>query len=148
MAIITPTLTITASASSATTAPGPASSAISLSVTDALAVDVMKAATVTPTATHSVLFLGASEDDGGAAGTHGGFLYLKNTSAADHDVYIGAMVAAGTAADLASADNAVRFMTLKQNEFAFFPYDYTMDITVDAESATATLEYMLFNRSL
>tara|TARA_R110000765_G_scaffold406591_1_gene503606 strand:- start:400 stop:843 length:444 start_codon:yes stop_codon:yes gene_type:complete len=147
MAIITPTLTIIANAAGAATSPGPSSSAISLSVTDTLTVDVLKASTVTPTTTHSLLFDGSAEDDGGVAGTDGGFLYLKNTSAADHDVYIGAMVDGGTAANLASADNAVRFMTLKQGEFAFFPYDYTMDITVDAENAAATLEYMLFNRA-
>ena len=79
MATITPTLTITANAAGAATTPGPSSSAISLSVTDALTVDVLKAATITPTTTHSLLFDGSTEDDGGTAGTHGGFLYLKNT---------------------------------------------------------------------
>jgi hypothetical protein len=63
------------------------------------------------------------------------------------DVYIGA-VADGTAAStLDDADDAVRLFTLKQGEFAFFPYDYTMDLVADSEHATAaTLEYFLFNR--
>ena len=39
-------------------------------------------------------------------------------------------------------------MTLKQGEFAFFPYDYEMDISVDAEHNDAELEYWLFNRAI
>tara|TARA_R100001443_G_C3246727_1_gene152176 strand:+ start:138 stop:581 length:444 start_codon:yes stop_codon:yes gene_type:complete len=146
MAIITPTLTITANAASASSSPGPSSSSISLSVTDSITVDVLKSATVTPSTTHSTLFDGSAEDDGGTAGTHGSYIYLKNTSAADHDVYIGVGADGFSSSDLSPADDADRFMTLKQGEFAFFPWDYTMDISVDAENAAATLEYMLFNR--
>lgn len=146
MAIITPTLTITANAASASSSPGPSSSSISLSVTDSITVDVLKSATVTPSTTHSTLFDGSAEDDGGTAGTHGAYIYLKNTSAADHDVYIGVGADGFTSTALEGADDADRFMTLKQGEFAFFPWDYTMDISVDAENAAATLEYMLFNR--
>lgn len=148
MATITPTLTITANAAGAATTPGPSSSAISLSVTGALTVDVLKASTVTPTTTHSLLFDGSTEDDGGTAGTHGGFLYLKNTSAADHDIYIGVGAESMTATSLEGAADGDRFMTLKQGEFAFFPWDYEMDMSVDAEDNAATLEYMLFNRGL
>ena len=143
MATITPTLTITANAASATSNPGPSSSAISLSVTDALTVDVLKAATVTPSVTHSILFDGSTEDVGsGVAGTNGAFIYFKNTSAADHDVYIGIASAA-----LEGDGSVNRLFTLKQDEFAFLPYDYTLDLYVDAENAAATLEYMLFNRA-
>ena len=150
MATITPTLTITANAASAATTPGPSSSAISLSVTDVLTVDVMKASTVTGTmTTHALLFDGSAEDDGGVAGQHGCFLYLKNTSPSDHDIHIGASIEGGAAiSNLSDADDTVRLMTLKQNEFAFFPYDYTMDLVVDAEDNTATLEYLLFNRAI
>ena len=148
MATITPTLTITANAAGAATTPGPSSSAISLSVTDALTVDTLQSGTVTPTATVGLLFDGRSFDVvSETAGLNGAFLYLKNTSPSEHDVYIGIEADGGTPTELQGAADAQRLFTLKQNEFAFFPYDYTMDITVDAEHATATLEYMMFNRS-
>jgi len=147
MAVITPTLTLTSNASTAASAPGPLSVALSLSATDTLTVDTVTAATLIVTTTPSTLFNGGDLDDGGTAGLHGGFVYLKNASATDHDVYIGA-VADGTAAStLDDADDAVRLFTLKQGEFAFFPYDYTMDLVVDSEHNTsAILEYFLFNR--
>lgn len=148
MATITPTLTITANAASAATTPGPSSSAISLSVTDALSVDVLKASTVTPSTTVGLLFDGSAEDAGSeVAGTNGAYIYFKNTSAADHDVYVGIEADGASPTELEANADAQRFMTLKQGEFAFFPWDYTMDITVDAENAAATLEYMLFNRA-
>jgi len=148
MATITPTLTITANAASATSNPGPSSSAISLSVTDALTVDVLKSSTVTPSTTVGLLFDGSAEDAGSeVAGTNGSYIYFKNTSAADHDVYIGIEADGATPTELEGNADAQRFMTLKQGEFAFFPWDYTMDITADAENAAATLEYMLFNRA-
>mgnify|MGYP003139348263 CR=1 FL=1 len=146
MAVIKPTLTLTSNASTATTDAGPLSVALSLSATDSLTVDTVESKIVTPTTTHSLLFDGSAKDDGGTAGTHGGFIYMKNTSAADYDVYIGAVGDGVSPSDIAAADDAVRWMTLKQGEFAFFPYDYTMDITVDAEHNDATLEYWLFNR--
>tara|TARA_R100001463_G_scaffold87235_1_gene141935 strand:+ start:228 stop:674 length:447 start_codon:yes stop_codon:yes gene_type:complete len=148
MAVITPTLTITANAASASSSPGPSSSAISLSVTDSITVDVLKASTVTPSTTVGLLFDGSAEDAGSeVAGTNGSYIYFKNTSAADHDVYIGIEADGVTPTELQGNADAQRFMTLKQGEFAFFPWDYTMDITVDAENAAATLEYMLFNRA-
>ena len=146
MATITPTLTIAANASG-TTSPGPISTPISISATGALTVDVVTAATLVVTLTPSTLFDGSAQDDGGTAGLHGGFVYLKNTSAADHDVYVGAVADGTSASTLDDANDAVRLFTLKQGEFAFFPYDYTMDLVVDSEHATAaTLEYFLFNR--
>lgn len=148
MATITPTLTITANAASATSNPGPSSSAISLSVTDALTVDVLKSSTVTPSTTVGLLFDGSAEDAGSeVAGTNGSYIYFKNTSAADHDVYIGIEADGVTPTELEGNADAQRFMTLKQGEFAFFPWDYEMDMSVDAEHADATLEYMLFNRA-
>ena len=53
-----------------------------------------------------------------------------------------------SATELEPATDADRFFTLKQGEFAFFPYDYEMDISVDAEHADAELEYWLFNRAI
>jgi hypothetical protein len=147
MATIAPTLTLTANDSSHATA-GPLSIALSLSVTDLLAVDTVKSQTVTPSTTVSLLLDGSAEDAGSeVAGTNGGFLYMKNTSAGDYDVYIGVEADGASPTELEGNADAQRLFTLKQNEFAFFPYDYTMDITIDAEHSTATLEYWLFNRA-
>ena len=147
MAVIKPTLTLTSNASSATTDAGPLSIALSLSATDTLTVDTVEAATITPTTTVSRLFDGSEKDAGSeVAGTNGGFLYFKNTSASDYDVYIGIEADGASPTELQGNADAQRLFTLKQGEFAFFPYDYTMDITVDAEHNDATLEYFLFNR--
>ena len=147
MAVITPTLTLTSNASTATT-PGPLSVALSLSATDTLTVDTVTAATLVTTATVQTLFDGSALDIGSeVAGLNGGFLYLKNVSPSEHDIYIGVEADGVTATELGGNADAQRLFTLKQNEFAFFPYDYTMDITVDGEHATSTLEYFLFNRA-
>jgi|TARA_R100000084_G_C4541934_1_gene95996 hypothetical protein len=147
MGVIKPTLTLTSNSSSATTDAGPLSVALSLSATDSLTVDTVEAATITPSTTVSTLFDGSAKDAGSeVAGTNGGFLYFKNTSSADYDIYIGIEADGASATELEGNADAQRLFTLKQGEFAFFPYDYTMDITVDAENAAATLEYFLFNR--
>tara|TARA_R110000765_G_scaffold227678_1_gene331520 strand:- start:143 stop:514 length:372 start_codon:yes stop_codon:yes gene_type:complete len=122
--------------------------ALSLSATKPLTVDTVKSQIINPSTTDSRLFDGSSFDDTGVAGTGGAFLYLKNVSAGDHDIYFGAIVDAGSVTDLEAANDADRFMTLKQNEFAFLPWDYTMDITCDAEDDAATLEYWVFNRAV
>jgi len=147
MAVITPTLTLTSNASTAGTDPGPLSVALSLSATDELTVDTVEASTITVGTSHVTLFDGSAKDIGSeVAGTNGGFIYFKNTSAADHDVYIGIEADGASATALEGNADAQRLFTLKQNEFAFLPYDYTMDITVDGENAASTLEYWLFNR--
>ena len=147
MATITPTLTIAANASSATT-PGPISTALSISATASLTVDAVEAKTLvfTGASNHQNIFTGASLDNGSEeAGTNGGFIYFKNATASDLDIYIGIEPDADGAAALESNGNVARLFTLKQNEFAFVPFDYTMNISADAEGA-ATLEYFLFNR--
>ena len=146
MATITPTLTLTSNASGATT-PGPLSVALSLSATDLLTVDTVESKVYSPTTTHATLFDGSALDAGSeVAGTNGGFIYFKNASAADYDIYIGVEADGASATALEGNADAQRLFTLKQGEFAFFPYDYTMDITVDAEHNEASLEYWLFNR--
>jgi hypothetical protein len=147
MATITPTLTIAANASSATT-PGPVSTPISISATTPLTVDSIEAKTVvfTGASDHQTIFDGSTQDIGSeVAGTNGGFVYFKNATASDLDIYIGVIADDASAAALEANAAPARVFTLKQNEFAFMPYDYTMDITADAEGA-ATLEYFLFNR--
>ena len=151
---IKPKLTFSSSSEAAAADPGPFSMALSLTTTpnaDAsgrIAVDTVKMRIINPTTTDSRLFDGSTFDDGGVAGSDGGFLYLKNVSAADHDIYFGVIADGGAVTDTEAADDPDRFMTLKQGEFAFLPWDYTMDITCDAEDNAATLEYWVFNRSL
>ena len=146
MAVISPTLTLTSNASTASSDPGPLSIALDLSATDSLTVDTVESKIFAPTTTPAVLFDGSTKDDGGTAGLHGGFIYMKNASTADYDIYIGAVADGTSASTLDDADDAVRLCTLKQGEFAFLPYDYTMDLVVDAENNGALLEYWLFNR--
>ena len=146
MAVIKPTFTLTSNANSASTDPGPLSVALSLSATDSLTVDSVKAATLTVSATEATLFDGSAEGTAGTGGTVGGFIYLRNNSTtAARLINIGIVADDGSAADLQGSGDVARLFTLKVGEFAFFPFDYTMDITVDADGA-GTLEYWLFNR--
>lgn len=141
---ITPTLTLVSNASTATTDPGPLSVALSLSATDSLNVKAVQSKIVTVTAADDqVLWDDASFTDGAeTAGTDGGFVYVKNIHASAN-IFIGH----GTAAALEGAGAAARIMTLKHGEFAWFPWDFTADIIIDA-SATATdgVETWVFTR--
>ena len=148
MATITAGMTITANDSSHATTPGPLRFALSLSESQALTVDRVVSETKV-LGTGTVLILDGSEllaidSDSGAPGSHGGFLYLKNTTASDLDIYV-AFAADGTTEVLGSNDDPHRSLTLKQNEFAFVPWDCTGDIVASGEGATI-LEYMFFNR--
>jgi len=147
MATISPTLSITANASSATN-PGPLSFALSLSATDSLTVDrVVSETKVINTSTVLILdgsALLAVDSDSGAPGEHGGFLFLRNITSSDLDIYV-ALAPDGTTPVLGSNDDADRTFTLKQNEFAFLPWDCTGDLIASGEGA-CTLEYFFFNR--
>ena len=149
MATITPTLTLTANASTATTDAGPLSIALSLSATDSLSVDKVQSKTLvfTGEGNHQTIFDGSAEGTAGTGGTVGGFIYFKNVTASDLDIYIGIVADDGSASDLDDSGDTARLFTLKQGEFAWLPFDYTMDITADGEGA-ATLEYWLFDRDL
>jgi hypothetical protein len=147
MATISPTLSITANASSASS-PGPLSFALSLSATKALTVDRVVSETKV-ISTSTVLILDGSalldvDSDSGAPGSHGGFLYLRNITSSDLDIYV-ALAPDGTTPVLGSNDDADRSFTLKQNEFAFLPWDCTGDLIASGEG-TCTLEYFFFNR--
>ena len=50
---------------------------------------------------------------------------------------------------LTASGDAARVMTLMSGEFAFFPYDLTMDITVDSNQndGTQKIEYWYFDRA-
>lgn len=169
MATIKPTLSIVSNNSSHAT-PGPLSMALDLSTTvDATCDDVHQGmVTIAGAGSEGILFDGASQGwrsgtfsgAGDAAPGYGGFVYLKNVSSLASDIYIGVGADNDIAADLSAANQpddfgddatgdanigVTRFMTLKQNEFAFFPWDYTTRITYDA-SAAATLEWWIFDR--
>lgn len=146
MATITPTLTIAANASSATT-PGPVSTPISISATTPLTVVTVKAATTLVSDSAAALFTDLLQTQGDIAGTNGAFIYMKNVSAADHDIYIGFEASGATAAEIQGNGAATRLGTLKQGEFAFFPYDFAGDIMIDSEDAAAKLEYFFFSRT-
>tara|TARA_R100000329_G_C7578367_1_gene204912 strand:- start:186 stop:659 length:474 start_codon:yes stop_codon:yes gene_type:complete len=151
---IKPTLTITSNASSAATDPGPLSVALSLSATPddsgRLTVDSLIAAkthTFASATDHFTIIDGSTEDAGSeVAGVNGCFVYCRNASASDLDVFIGIEPDNDAAADLASNANVQRLFTLRKGEFAFFPFDYTMDLTTDGESG-AVIEYFVFNRA-
>ena len=150
MGVIKPTLTLVSNASSATTDAGPLSVALSLSATNSLTVDRVHSETKV-LGTGTVLILDGSDllstdSDSGAPGTHGGFLYMKNATATDLDIYV-ALAADGATEVLGSNDDEHRSFTLKQNEFCFLPWDYTGDL-VAAGEGTCTLEYWLFNRAI
>jgi len=147
MAVILPTFSLTSNASTASINAGPLSIALSLTAEDTLTVDSVTAEVVSVGTTETTLIDGSAQDAGSeVAGTNGGFIYMKNVSAGDHDVYIGIEADSASATDLSADADTKRLFTLKQDEFAFFPFDYTMDITVDGEDATCKLEFFLFNR--
>ena len=150
MATIKPSFTLTANASKAASNPGPLSIALNLSVTDSLTVD--RAQSEIKDVGDSVLTildgsaLLAIDSDNGTAGLHGGFVYMKNVTGSDLDIYIGFNVADGTTAATDDLDAAARGFTLKQDEFAWVPWDCTGDITARGEGS-CKLEYWFFNRA-
>lgn len=151
MATIQTALTISANKSTATTTPGPMSVAISTAATASLTVDKTTSETVTTASSFSsgdaaVLLIDGSNYTPGTGGTNGGYVYMKNITASGTDlIYIG-VEANGNLTDLAPASDAQRLFTLKRGEWAFFPFDYTMDITIDASAASQKLEYWIFDR--
>ena len=150
MATITPTLSLTANASSATT-PGPLSIALSLSATDALDVTKVESKILDVKVDHTastdagILWDASDYTASGAAGTDGAFVYIKNTSTtATHEISIGH----GSAAHILGAANTTRLMTLKGDEFAWFPWDCTADIVYDANGDySSILETWIFVRT-
>ena len=146
MGKIKPTISITSNASTATTDPGPLSVALSLSATDTLDVTAVQSKIILPTAADDqVLWDEAAFTDGTeTAGTDGGYVWVKNLDAT-YNIFIGHK--ASTAA-LEGAGAADRLMTLKPGEFAWFPWDFTADIIVDASGTTTKgVESWVFTRT-
>lgn len=157
MAIIKPTITLTANKNSVSAQPGPLSVALSLSGTDLLSVDgVRSEILVIPDhsgeADEATRIIDGSDYTSGAAGSTGGFVYLKNVSAASSVNYImigieAEGVADASLADISQTSDALRLMTLKVGEFAFFPFDYNQDLTARANVDGQKLEYWVFDRA-
>jgi len=154
MAVIKPTFTLTANTTSATTNPGPLSVALSLSATDLLTVGSVESQIVTVAYSANsdnatLLIDGSAQAAAFVSGTNGSFIFMKNTSAASttNFIQIGMHPVGIALDDLNVAGEDQRFFTLKVGEFAFFPYDYTQDIVIDANAASQTLEYWMFHRA-
>ncbi len=148
---ITPTLNIQANANSVTTGnKGPLSVALSLTASKLTSVDKVNSEIITvpytDAATAATLILDHTAYVGtGVGGTDGGYVYLSNITASGVEkIFIG--VHAPGLQTLHANDEDHRFCTLMPGEFAFFPYDYTLDISVDATAANQTLEYWVFDR--
>tara|TARA_Y100000592_G_C5355692_1_gene261018 strand:- start:184 stop:630 length:447 start_codon:yes stop_codon:yes gene_type:complete len=148
MATLKTTLTLTANASTSSRTPGPISFPISLSVTDDLTVDTTTSNHFTTSGTTQKMIDGSALDTtspAGVAGTSGCYIYMKNTDSTD-SVMVG-FDADDETGDLGTSRNdGLRFMTLKPLEFAFFPYDYCGDITVEATANAPIVEYWIFDR--
>ena len=151
MATIQTAFSISANKSTATTTPGPMSVAISASATNSLTVDktvseVMTVAYTDATDAAVLLIDGSTYMGTGAAGTDGGYIYIKNTTASGTNLIMIGLHPPGLE-DIDDNGDDHRFFTLKKGEWAFFPFDYTQDISVKANAASQTLEYWIFDRA-
>ena len=173
MGILKPTFSLTQNASTAKTDIGPISMALSLTTpTVSITCDNVNHKIVTVGTTAALLYDGSKmatshgvevghtdDTDEGEGGTYGSFIYLLNTSTVDSGttnvIYIGVDHDGGGTSNDDISDNdqtddgskTTRLFTLKCGEFAFFPFDYTMDIVVDANLAGQKLECWHWNRS-
>ena len=152
---IKPTFTLTANKNSVTSGnKGPLSIALALNASDLLSVDNVRSEIVTvpfsADGDNATLLVDGSAYMGatGAAGTDGGFIYMKNVSAAHatNKIYIGMHPSGIALDDLAVNAEDQRFCTLFVGEFAWFPFDYTQDIVIDASTSGQLLEYWIFDR--
>ena len=116
MATLTPTLTLTST--------NLTSDSLSVSVTDSLSVagDVIQKRIATSTS--STQFFEA--DDFNKC-----YVFLKNIDATD-------------TIEIEKSDGGDEFMSLATGEWAFFPWDGTLDMFADATANTPVLEIMIF----
>ena len=148
---ITTTLSITSNAYGAASNPGPTTSPLAISVSDILDVTAVESKIIDMlSTTHEVIWAKADYFTTNADfGVDGGFLYFRNlleeNSTADtkHDIIIG-----NADEDLDAVDEANRIFTLQPGEFAWMPWDFTMDIVCDPQETNAgALETILFVRT-
>ena len=158
MAIIKPTLNLVSQPSdySVTAEQGPLSMSMNLSTTfDLTCVGVESGQYTVNIADGAAgwLFDGSlAEDlDGGVSGADGCFLYLKNlTPTTSANLIMIGVVADATEvnADLSGDEAPARLFTLKPQEWAFFPFDHTMNIVVDSDVDATVLEWTRWDRSV
>ena len=147
---IKPTFTLTANKNTVTSGnKGPLSIALALNASDLLSVynvrseivkvpDTSGGGVVATMLVDGSAYMGAT----GAAGTDGGFIYLKNIHAT-----VNIMIGVANE-NLSSDDEADRLMTLQPGEFAWMPWDCSQDIYVDANgTGTSGLETWVFIRT-
>ena len=84
----------------------------------------------------------------------GCWIYIANTMASGSElIHVGYTTdadatGAGQYYDKLTANNKnERLFSLKAGEFAFFPFDYTGDLYIDASAADQTYEFWRFERS-
>ena len=152
MGVIKPSLTLTANASTASSNAGPLSVALSLSATDSLAVTKVQSKILDVFGAHAsgdsggILWAASDYTASGEAGTDGAFVYIKNITAAGSGRNI--MIGAATLENLSDNGEADRLFTLQPQEFAFFPWDCTVDLNFDANGDTTNaLESWVFVRT-
>jgi|TARA_B100000073_G_C23612535_1_gene525129 hypothetical protein len=165
MGVINTELKITSSAAPT----GPLSMALNLSTTATITCDDVHQGvlTIASAGSEGILFSGETQGwrsgtfagaGDAAAGSYGGYVYIKNTSttSSNNDIYLGIAADDASATDLAAeaagtdvgdsfAGEIFRWCTIKKGEFLIFPWDYTSRITYDAAGA-ATLEWWIFDR--
>ena len=99
-----------------------------------------------------ILFDGSlgEDEDGGVAGTDGSYIFLKNMTPTTSANLIMVGVAAdneAASADMSIAEDEHRMFTLKPQEFAWFPFDHTMDLHIDTDTNGTKLEWFRFDRT-
>jgi len=147
---ITPTLTITSNKFSATSNPGPTSSPINISVSDLLDVTQVDSNIVTVSTTGATLLTLTNYTADHTEGTDGAFIFLRNLTeglTVAPNIFIGHNVTNAELESSGSGDED-RLMTLKPDEFAFFPWDMEANLNVDASAAADdALEVIVFVRT-
>ena len=146
---ITPTLTITSNKYDASTNPGPTSSPLAISVTDTLDVTEVVSKIVTVATGDANLFDASDYSASVAAGTDGGFIFLRNLQGSTgSNIYISCGTTGDGELEDSGAAEAFRLMTLQPGEFSFFAWDMEQDIHVDSSAAADdALEAILFVRT-
>ena len=118
MATLTPTLTL--SSTDVTT------DTLSVSLTDSLSILGEVHILRKKTSAASDIILDASEHNKC-------YVLLNNTSTASAEIVT-----------IEESDGGQQHMSLGAGEFAWFPWDSSVDLTADSESGTPTLEIMIF----
>ena len=146
---ITPTLTITSNKYSAATNPGPTSSPLAISVTYTLDGTAVVSKIVTVATADANLFDASDYSASVAAGTDGGFIFLRNLQGSTGtNIHISCGTTGDGELEDGCAAEAFRLMTLQPGEFSFFAWDMEADLIVDASAAVdGALEAIMFART-